>query len=724
MDEAKSRWLGSGTISPDEPVEAGASGTWTIVYTAGVAGIDDGGRIRIAWRSVSDWPAPQFSAPEQANYATVSTDAPVTLTPVYGSDGVRPWNRTLTIRVSDGALAAGETVTVVLGDTSGGSPGMRAQTFPERRFRFKLQADPFATGVYEDVTDLGFPIVGGEAVRFEIVVPSDVVAGEPFRLQVRALDRWGNPDPAYRGTCRFIGEKPGGLPDSYTMTAQDSGIHWFERLTLEQPGVSSIAVEDGDGRTGRSNPLRCHAEQPEWRLYWGDPHGQTEETVGTGSIDDYLAYARDVAAINMTGHQGNDFQITAEVYERIQSALAGANEPGRFVTFFGYEWSGNTPAGGDHNVHYRDGGPIHRSSHTLIPYRSDIDSDRYPVDALYATFAGREDVLLVPHIGGRHASLAYHDPALEPVIEIASQWGRFEWFARDALERGLKVGFVGGSDDHSGRPGWSAATVAHHGVRGGLMAILAPDLTRESLWDALRARRCYGTSGPRIILDLSVSGHPMGSEPTLTEPPLVRCHVIGATDLDTIEIRRGLETVHVEHLLPQPRPGDRQRIRLAWRGARNRGRGRALDWSGRLDLRGGRITGAENYAIDHPLDGITGWDATHVAWRSHTVGDWDGIILDLEGDDSSVIDVSTPTMSLCLALDDIPRDGYRQTGDLLEQQLVVRRIGTGPGRREAQIEWQDTTPTPGVNPYWIWVTQADGELAWSSPVYATVGKAQ
>ena len=28
----------------------------------------------------------------------------------------------------------------------------------------------------------------------------------------------------------------------------------------------------------------------------------------------------------------------------------------------------------------------------------------------------------------------------EPVIEIASQWGRFEWFARDALERGLKVG--------------------------------------------------------------------------------------------------------------------------------------------------------------------------------------------------------------------------------------------------------------------------------------------
>ena len=710
-------WLGSGTISPDGPVIAGSIGTWTIRYTVGIAGIDDGGRIRIAWRSVSDWPAPQFTSPGAENYTSVATDAPVQLTPVYGSDGVRPWNRTLTIRVSDGALAPDDVMTIVLGDTRGGSPGMRAQTFPERRFRFQLQADPFGTGVYEQVIDLGFPIAGGNATRLVAVAPSDVVVGEPFRLQVRALDEWGNADPGYQRTLRFIGDGANGLPLEYTMSDVDGGVHWFEGLAFDRAGIHTIQVIDNAGRAAESNPVRCHEQPPAQRLYWGDLHGQTEETVGTGSVGDYLTYARDIAAVDATGHQGNDFQITAAVYEHIQASLDAANEPGRFVTFNGYEWSGNTPAGGDRNIYYRDGGPIHRSSHTLIADHSDADTDRYPVDQLHATFAGRDDVLSVPHIGGRHANLDYHDAQLEPVIEVASQWGRFEWFARDALERGLKVGFIGGSDDHSGRPGWSAATVAHHGVRGGLTAFLADELTRESLWDAMRARRCYGTTGPRIILDVSVNGHPIGSEFVTESPPLVRCHVIGTADLDSIEVRRGLDAVHVEELLPLPNPGESQRVRVAWRGARNRGRSRALDWSGRLDVRGGRITGATNYAIDHPLDGITSWDVSSVQWRSYTVGDWDGVILDLGGDDDTVIDFTSPTMSFSVALRDIDHSGYQRSGDLLEQKVVVRRLSSETGIRETRFEWQDTSPGSGISAYWIWVTQSDGEMAWSSPIF-------
>ncbi len=155
------------------------------------------------------------------------------------------------------------------------------------------------------------------------------------------------------------------------MREADAGVHWFGGLTLADAGVHTIQVRDDAGRATESNPIRCHVQQPDRRLYWGDLHGQTEETVGTGSVADYLAYARDVAAIDATGHQGNDFQITAEVYEHIQSSLAAANEPGRFATFHGYEWSGNTPAGGDRNIYYLNGGPIHRSSHTLIarPFR-------------------------------------------------------------------------------------------------------------------------------------------------------------------------------------------------------------------------------------------------------------------------------------------------------------------------------------------------------------------
>ena len=33
----------------------------------------------------------------------------------------------------------------------------------------------------------------------------------------------------------------------------------------------------------------------------------------------------------------------------------------------------------------------------------------------------RDDILIVPHIGGRRADIRWHEPALEPAIEIASR---------------------------------------------------------------------------------------------------------------------------------------------------------------------------------------------------------------------------------------------------------------------------------------------------------------
>lgn len=715
-------WLGIGQVTPDGPVVAARYGTWRVAYVVGVSGIDDGGHIRLAFRSVTDWAAPQFSTPAAENYVTVYTPRPVTLTPTWGVHGVRPWTRTLTVDVSGGALARGDRVEIVLGDTLHGGPGMRAQTYPQRRFSFKLQVDPFGTGLYETVTDLGFPIVGGSATRLVVVGPSDVVAGEPGWLQVRALDSWGNPDPAYRGTVTVSGDVPAGCPSTYTFTAADAGVHRFDGVRYRGSGVLRLAARgDGDGLAATTNPIRCHSEPPAHRLYWADLHGQTEETVGTGSIPEYFSYARDVAAVDATAHSGNDFQITREVYAELREQAERAYEPGRFVTFHGYEWSGNTPAGGDHNVYYRGDGPIRRSSHTEVDDRSDIDTDCYPISALHAANAGRDDVLITPHIGGRRASLADHDPSLEPAIEIASQWGRFEWFAREALERGMRVAFMGGSDDHSGRPGWSAATLAHHGVRGGLTAFLATGLTREAIWEAWRARRCYGTSGPRIVLDVSVNGHPIGSEPRLTRTPEVAVRVLGTAPIDTIEVRRGLETVQTYSALPEPVADEPWRVRIAWRGARNRDRTRALDWSGELVVRDGRVTGAENYAIDSPVDGVLRWDDSRVTWRSHTCGDWDGVIVELDGDDTTRLDVVTPTMRLSFTLEDLARGVVERHGPGLEQRVVVRRLSHRDGAMDAAFAWRDEAPLEGVNSYWVWVTQSDGELAWSTPVYAWWG---
>ena len=89
MTETELRRLyGWAKIDPDGPVVAGEIGAWRITYHAGRYGVNDGGVIKIAWRDVSDWQAPQFTDPQAPGYATVLTTGPVVLRPTFGNSAM------------------------------------------------------------------------------------------------------------------------------------------------------------------------------------------------------------------------------------------------------------------------------------------------------------------------------------------------------------------------------------------------------------------------------------------------------------------------------------------------------------------------------------------------------------------------------------------------------------------------------------------------------------
>mgnify|MGYP007059559963 CR=1 FL=1 len=73
-------------------------------------------------------------------------------------------------------------------------------------------------------------------------------------------------------------------------------------------------------------------------------------TVGTGTESEYITFGRDVARLDIASHQGNDFQMDDDYWAHLNRTVADFHEDGRFVVFPGYEWSANTPAGGDRNV--------------------------------------------------------------------------------------------------------------------------------------------------------------------------------------------------------------------------------------------------------------------------------------------------------------------------------------------------------------------------------------
>ena len=83
-----------------------------------------------------------------------------------------------------------------------------------------------------------------------------------------------------------------------------------------------------------------------------------------------------------------------------------------------------------------------------------------------------------------------------------STWGTFEWLLHDAFEQGYRVGVVCHSDDHKGRPGATRPGASTFGAIGGLTCYLMPELTRDALFEALRRRRHYGTTGTRLFMDL------------------------------------------------------------------------------------------------------------------------------------------------------------------------------------------------------------------------------
>jgi hypothetical protein len=68
------------------------------------------------------------------------------------------------------------------------------------------------------------------------------------------------------------------------------------------------------------------------------------------------------------------------------------------------------------------------------------------------------------------------------------------------------LGIIGSGDTHDGHPGLGTPD-----ARAGLAGIYATALTREAIFDALRARRVYATTGCRAILRFHMGDHPMGS---------------------------------------------------------------------------------------------------------------------------------------------------------------------------------------------------------------------
>src|SRR5262245_14543282 len=209
--------MGTATVTPAGSFEAGSLQSFTLVYTAGAFGVDDTGSIKIGFRFATDFGPVQFTDPQAQGYTTVEASNGAALEAKWEfKRNIRPWMRALYIGVVKDFLAPGDTITIRLGDRRQGSPGVRVQTYCESQFEFRVFADPIATYDYVPLPDSPkICIVPGPGIRWRAALPTLVRAGEPFRLAVKADDKWGNPSNLVDRTLRLEADGPiDGLPTS------------------------------------------------------------------------------------------------------------------------------------------------------------------------------------------------------------------------------------------------------------------------------------------------------------------------------------------------------------------------------------------------------------------------------------------------------------------------------------------------------------------------------
>ena len=735
--------VGSATLTPGGSFEAGSFASLTLTYTAGYFGIDDTGSLKIVHRFASDAGKPQFTDPKGWNYVTAEASNGAVLELRYDQKGnIRPWDKTILIRVQRGFLREGDQIVVRLGDTRQGSPGMRMQTFSEGTFEYKVLVDAFATYNYVELPEQpNIAIVAGPPVGYKALLPSLRRVGQAFTLGFKGEDKWGNPSHRLQGTFPLGASLPvEGLPASITPRPGALATA-IDNLKVLSPGELRIVVRNAAGdAVCSSNPMRVEA-QSELLPYWADLHGQSEETIGTNSAQELIEFGRDYAFLDAMCHQGNDFQITTPFWHELNRLTAQYNEDGRFIIFPGYEWSGNTGLGGDRNVLFRDEGrQIHRSHHALVEDLSDVGTDANSANDLFEALKG-ENCVVFAHIGGRYADIKMaHDAHIERAVEVHSDWGTFEWLIEDAFDQGYRVGILANSDGHKGRHGASHPGASLFGAYGGLSCLLARELTRDGLFEAMRRRHHYATTGTRVHLSTHVlfdapaelfdDDPNLGGKVTakvsqammgdiLRSPArrvTLEVDLAAGVPIERIEIRNRMQVLETWRPYAQADLG--RRLRIIWEGSEYRGRGRQSVWDGQAQLHGNRFERAlpiNLWNLDKKLEQPA---PDLLTWKALTTGGFGGADVLLADAQAGRLQIQTPFFQNEL---DVAKIGLEDhvigTGGGIARQMRLFRLPERNATLNACFSRAIDLHNDIDNALYVCAILEDGHRVWSSPIY-------
>ncbi|MCU0668534.1 MAG: hypothetical protein MUF70_04185, partial [Myxococcota bacterium] len=339
---------GRAWIAGPTRVEIETPGVWKIVYEAAAPGIAIGGSVQMQIPAGVGWSLPQLGAASAGGWVGAQTEAAgvelaTTLLPGHPLRSAR-------VEVRGRQLEPGERIEFEYASSAD-------RVVDTERFWILVDGDgdgaAFAIGESPAVETFA-----GPAERLVAHWPSTARPGESVPLVVAALDRYGNLAPLV-GAVEVVA-LPSGVEGPTRFEASDGTVRGA--LVAAAPGVHRLTVRTADGLDATTNPLRVAVDAP--RILWGDVHGHSFLSDGSGSPDAYYRYARDVAGLDVAAltdhdHFGGPHKLdaTPESWRIIRDAAARADAAGRFVALLGFEWT-SWLHGHRHVLYFGDEGAV------------------------------------------------------------------------------------------------------------------------------------------------------------------------------------------------------------------------------------------------------------------------------------------------------------------------------------------------------------------------------
>jgi len=498
--------------------------------------------------------------------------------------------------------------------------------------------------------------------------------------------------------------------------------------------------------------LATSSDGTPWRLFWGDLHNHNSVGYAKGSLARSIDLAREhLDFFAFTGHAAwhdmpkmpgerhmkwvRGFEAHSKQWANTKRLIEEANTDD-FVAFPGYEW--HSSAFGDYCMI-----AAHANLDLYLPIH---------VERLF-DYARDKGCLAIPHHvaykqGWRGANWEFFTPEASPVVEIFSEHGctesdsgpfpmiRHSNGGRSTantitrqLKQGLRFGFVASSDDHLGYPGAYGE---------GVMGVWAETLSRKSLFAAISNRRTYAVTGDRIVLEVSLNGSPMGSELEPTDEREIDVRVVGQDAIASIELIRNGRVI--ERHFPQDDaeevslPGRAKcRIQYGWGPWSALDLGRICDWEMNIKIDNGTIARSLPCFQAAPFDEerrdrlrIVSENEVHLSSATTRVQCFGedptkSLVLEIEGEPDAVLSVELKQpaeQSLSAKLEDLANDNVIEfTGPFTSESFVLGRL-ISPSEYSAQVRFSDRrTGEDAPDWYYVRVTQHNGHMAWSSPIW-------